>query len=89
MFLIAMTKYLTKTSDTREGLFWLTVGGNTVFHDSKVCWKECEAAGHMVSTVRKKGEMNSGAPQPACFFLSRLHSVIVPRTFRVGVSPSV
>lgn len=50
MLLIAMIKYLAKTSDARKGLFWLTVWGNTVHRG----WKEYEMAGHIAAAVRKK-----------------------------------
>lgn len=47
--LLTVTKCQSKVTQGKEGLFWLTVSGYTVHHDSKNM-----AAGHAASAVRSR-----------------------------------
>ena len=52
-FLIPVTKYPRRGNLREEGLFWLTVPGDTVHHSRKGWWQEPEAAAHTATTLRK------------------------------------
>lgn len=57
-FLIAVTKYLTKSTFRRKGLFWPTVQRITVPH-CQGRQQEHEAADHIESGVWKEIDMNA------------------------------
>lgn len=52
--------YPTKATSKRKDASWFMIHGDTIHYGPADVMPECEATGHIVSTVRKQSEINAG-----------------------------